>query len=316
MKKLLLILLFVPAFSFAENSVGGKVGMTTTDTNPFMSNDPGGITFSTNTFFVAPLAVSTITASGYISSNLYQAISTSTFISLFDKAIYGTDLVEIGMANAYFPMLIHSTAGSVQFNTKMSPFIMQRSSFSANNNDATNAALNVDAGATLGAGQHDMISFQRSGADPGSLFISDDVDANGYNNFVVYGASTTVGINPDPAFKVVVSSGATNKFGEVLILGHVVTSNTQAASLSSCGGTPSLSTNSDDFSGTITVGTTATGCTLTFARPFANKPTCLVTNQSMSITSAIGYTTSTTALTVSQAIGLSGDLIDYICVGH
>lgn len=89
-------------------------------------------------------------------------------------------------------------------------------------------------------------------------------------------------------------------------------------SLSSCGSTPNgaLSTNSSDLAGTITVGGTATGCTLTFAQPSINKPTCVLTNQSMSVTSAMSYTTSTTALTISQAVGLSGDLLDYICTAH
>lgn len=96
--------------------------------------------------------------------------------------------------------------------------------------------------------------------------------------------------------------------------GHVVSIAT-APVLSACGTTPTLSTNSTDFSGTITVGATATGCVLTFGNAYTAAPACNVTNESMSITSAMSYSRTTAALTISQAAGLAGDLLDYTCTG-
>lgn len=97
--------------------------------------------------------------------------------------------------------------------------------------------------------------------------------------------------------------------------GHVVAASTQPV-LSSCGTSPTLSTNSSDFAGTITAGSiSATGCTLTFANAFTNVPTCVVTNQSLSVVNAMTYTVSTSALTISQT-ALTGNKIDYICIGH
>lgn len=83
--------------------------------------------------------------------------------------------------------------------------------------------------------------------------------------------------------------------------------------LSSCGTSPTITGN--DNAGTITVGTTATGCTVTFARAWTSAPVCTISNQNMSITSTLGYTISTTALTFSQATGFSSNVVNYICVG-
>lgn len=91
--------------------------------------------------------------------------------------------------------------------------------------------------------------------------------------------------------------------------GHIFGTSTTPV-LSSCGTAPSLV--GGDAHGTITVGSVATACTLTFGTPYTTKPSCTVTNQSMSVVNAMTYTESVTALTISQT-GLSGDLLDYHC---
>lgn len=82
--------------------------------------------------------------------------------------------------------------------------------------------------------------------------------------------------------------------------------------LTSCGGTPSI--RGTDTAGEVTVGTTATGCTISFTTTKKFAPFCTITNQSMSVTNAMTYSISTSAITVSQAVGLSGDLLDYTCI--
>lgn len=82
--------------------------------------------------------------------------------------------------------------------------------------------------------------------------------------------------------------------------------------LSSCGGgSPTVKGTDNDFQ--ITVGTTATGCTATFGRTTYADASCVVSNQTMSITSALGYTVSSTAIVISQGVGLSGDLLNVHC---
>lgn len=97
--------------------------------------------------------------------------------------------------------------------------------------------------------------------------------------------------------------------------GTIVSSGTLPV-LSSCGTGPALSVGSSNFSGTITGGSTSTGCTLTFASGgFTNPPTCIISNQSMSVVNAMTYTVSVTALTVTET-GLGTSKVDYICAGH
>lgn len=82
--------------------------------------------------------------------------------------------------------------------------------------------------------------------------------------------------------------------------------------LSSCGGgSPTVKGTDNDFQ--ITVGTTATACTATFGNPTYLDASCVVTNQSMSITSAMSYTVSATTIVISQAVGLSSDLLNVHC---
>lgn len=80
--------------------------------------------------------------------------------------------------------------------------------------------------------------------------------------------------------------------------------------LTSCGGAPTVKGTDNDFQ--ITIGSVATGCTATFGGTYQDA-SCLVSNQSMSITSALTYTVSNTAVVISQATGLSSDLVNVHC---
>lgn len=84
--------------------------------------------------------------------------------------------------------------------------------------------------------------------------------------------------------------------------------------LTSCGTTPALTTNSTDTAGTITMGTSATGCVVTFGTAFAAAPACMVTWRATPLMSQ-SYTTSTTALTLTQT-STSNNLVDYLCVAR
>lgn len=82
--------------------------------------------------------------------------------------------------------------------------------------------------------------------------------------------------------------------------------------LSSCGSTPTLADGSTDMSGTVTMGTTATGCVITFGTPYSVAPACTVTWRATPLASQ-SYTVSASAITLTQT-STSNNLIDYVCV--
>lgn len=106
---------------------------------------------------------------------------------------------------------------------------------------------------------------------------------------------------------------ATTTLFKITNTGHKIASST-TPTLTSCGTTPSMV--GDDTHGEITIGSvSATGCTITFANAWTVAPICTISNQAMSITSALTYTITNIAITLSQATGFTGDKIDYICEG-
>ena len=82
-------------------------------------------------------------------------------------------------------------------------------------------------------------------------------------------------------------------------------------STSSCGTGAGFLGN--DNAGRITPGGSAAGCTVTFATPWKNIPSCVVGEETFSLTNALSYTVSTTALTITET-SLTSKL-DYICHG-
>jgi hypothetical protein len=84
--------------------------------------------------------------------------------------------------------------------------------------------------------------------------------------------------------------------------------------VSSCGTGPLTSVDFNDTHGTITEGTTATGCTITFKDVHNNAPDCVISFQTQ-LPAALTYSTSTTALTVSNT-SATGDKFSYVCMGN
>lgn len=85
-----------------------------------------------------------------------------------------------------------------------------------------------------------------------------------------------------------------------------------APALSACGTSPSIDGNATDSSGTVTVGSVATGCVITFANAYTTFNHCRITSQSS--ISGLAYAYSKSAITISASV-LGGDLIDYSCDG-
>ena len=93
---------------------------------------------------------------------------------------------------------------------------------------------------------------------------------------------------------------------------HLRVGATTAPALTSCGTSPTIS--GTDAAGLVTAGTTATGCIITFNKPYANTPFCTVTWQGTPLASQ-SYTISTTAITLTQT-STSGDLVNYHCMAQ
>ena len=85
-----------------------------------------------------------------------------------------------------------------------------------------------------------------------------------------------------------------------------------APTISSCGTGAATSTNSTDNSGTVTEGTLATGCTITFATRWMNPPVCNVTSQSGLV---FTYAKTTSTLVVTNVGALSSTKLDWSCTG-
>lgn len=99
------------------------------------------------------------------------------------------------------------------------------------------------------------------------------------------------------------------------VTGHLETapkSGTTIPVLSSCGTTPTLATGSSDVAGTVTMGTSATGCIITFGTAYTAAPSCSVSWQATPLASQ-SYTVTATAITTVQT-STSNNVLNYTCV--
>jgi hypothetical protein len=81
--------------------------------------------------------------------------------------------------------------------------------------------------------------------------------------------------------------------------------------LSGCGTGATVATGSGNSHGTITEGTGASGCTITFANTHTQAPDCVVKDQSGL---GMSYTVSASAITVTNIGALSSTNISYVCL--
>jgi hypothetical protein len=87
---------------------------------------------------------------------------------------------------------------------------------------------------------------------------------------------------------------------------------TTAPALTSCGTTPAIT--GTDLAGIVTMGTTATGCVITFNTPFATAPVCVVTWIATPLASQ-SYVTAAASITLTQT-STSNNKAQYVCVAQ
>lgn len=90
------------------------------------------------------------------------------------------------------------------------------------------------------------------------------------------------------------------------------TSAPTAPVLSACGTSPAIVGN--NMAGTVTMGTSATGCVITFSPAWAVAPICVVTWIATPLASQ-SYVTTTTAITTTQT-STSNNVLKYVCIGN
>jgi hypothetical protein len=93
---------------------------------------------------------------------------------------------------------------------------------------------------------------------------------------------------------------------------HLVSAQSAAPTLSSCGTSPSIA--GTDTAGIVTMGTSATGCVITFAQPYNAAPYCVVSWIATPLASQ-SYVTSATAISTTQT-SANGNKLQYVCIAQ
>lgn len=99
--------------------------------------------------------------------------------------------------------------------------------------------------------------------------------------------------------------------GYLRVVGKIWTGITPPV-LTSCGTTPAIT--GSDTAGIVTMGTTATGCVITFAAAYVLAPYCVVSWIATPLASQ-SYVTSATAITLTQT-SASNNKVQYICIAQ
>lgn len=111
-------------------------------------------------------------------------------------------------------------------------------------------------------------------------------------------------------------TGATTQTGALTVTGAInanahVNTNATPPVLTSCGTTPAIT--GSDTAGIVTMGTTATGCVITFAAAYTGVPFCVVSWIATPLASQ-SYVTTAAAITLTQT-STTNNKIQYVCMG-
>lgn len=112
-------------------------------------------------------------------------------------------------------------------------------------------------------------------------------------------------------FQPLISSGALNQFGTTTPT-HIGSAQTTAPALTSCGGGSPTNLAGTDTAGTVVMGTTATGCVITFNVAYTNAPHCVVTWRATPLATQ-SYAVTNASITLVQT-STSGNVVDYLCI--
>lgn len=164
-------------------------------------------------------------------------------------------------------------------------------------NNASTTVFNIDDTPTAGA------SFGIGTSSAPSLAFMAKLTIGNYSGDTI----------PNMLFIASSTATATTTIFQITNAGHIIASSTNPVVTCTAGTLTSFV--GDDGHGEAVCGSGSTAILVTFQVPWSNAPVCVVSNQTLSLTSALTYTISTTVLTISQAVGLAGDKVDFMCQG-
>lgn len=202
-------------------------------------------------------------------------------------AVNGAGLFVNGADGAAAKIVINSYAGNPSF-------IIGRADTTAANPSA------VQSGESLG-----QVVFR--GYDSTLYVSSGTLEVKAAQTFTasVAGSIETLSLNP-------IGSHTVGVVQTIDGYGHALNGIATVPVITACGTSPSTARGTD-VGGEVTEGTTATGCTITFANAYAAAPFCVVSLQTQQV--AFGYTISTAAITVTNT-SATGDKINWVCNGQ
>lgn len=282
-------------------------------------------TFRDTTVYIATETVSNLTA------------SSATFSGL--ALVSGSSITMVGASGSgmYFSNPTFGT-GRWRFNYFDSGLGLNYAELQTGSLVFSNIFPSLGSGSWLIKTSNDHGTLTFSDTNGAARFFSFDPDGTGSPIFKIKvdGTTNTYGLSTATftatAFNTTMTSATVNGSGGLNVtygatVGSMTVTNTsifQSSNthisilgsppvLTSCGVTPSIIGSDSAF--TITGGTGSTGCIATFAQAGINTPTCLVSQQSMSVVNALTYSVSNTAITVSQT-GLGTGKLDVVCNFH
>ncbi|MDD4617460.1 MAG: hypothetical protein PHW76_10235, partial [Alphaproteobacteria bacterium] len=156
----------------------------------------------------------------------------------------------------------------------------------------------------------------------------------------VGGGTTASWVTTDPIFEIGIGTSSSNKANAMTVLknGNVgigtaspsypldvsgsirtsqaVLNSSSAPTLSSCGTSPSVATGSSNGAGQITMGTSATACTVTFANAYPTYAFCTVSPVSSYTGTYYVSAQSKSAFTLTFGTSVSSAKFNYVCGGN
>lgn len=167
--------------------------------------------------------------------------------------------------------------------------------------NATASAMKITAGSTTGTASTDGFEHGMDASGNAEIRQRENLELRMYTNNT---ERITVQNDGD------VGIGDTTPTAKLEVGGHYAASGS-APSLSSCGGSPTIT--GTDVAGTVVVGSAGTSCTLTFASAFATAPHCALGAWGTSGINAANITSvSTTVLVVN--VNVAAATFSYICM--
>lgn len=187
-------------------------------------------------------------------------------------------------------------------------------SFSASGANDFQAVLNA------ATSQNVSLIFETAGSSKWQLtkgttdtLVLFDFSTSANSLFITTAGQVTVG---EASQLVMPAAGGANTTGKWNIGGQLSSSQSTLPTVASCGtGSPTVTAASSDLRGSVTTGTAATSCTITFkgSPAFASAPFCVVSGSS-TVSFAAVTSTSTTTLVLGISAAVTGDVITWHCI--